>query len=311
MPASLFMRSWHEIIMNLTLPTWMALTHAHSKRVQPWTTAFRDRSSRARKHPVYDFLFTYYSFRPAQLEAWHPGIGCRLEYEEPDQIRAYTRSPRYTVETNTVFANPAHLTPQHLDRIRWMHALLSNVDASPARFGCFGLHEWAMVYRAAPDDIRHAGFPLRLGSKETDSVVEGASLACTHFDAFRFFTPEAGPLNQYQPSLDDRLTLEQPGCLHSNMDLYKWAYKLSPWIGSELIADTFSFATKARELDMRAGPYDLRTLGFEPVPIETADGRRDYEIQQRELSSQARPLRRRLLDGIDRILEIAAPPNNA
>ena len=30
------------------------------------------------KHPVHDFLFTYYSQRPAQLRRWHPGYGVAL-----------------------------------------------------------------------------------------------------------------------------------------------------------------------------------------------------------------------------------------
>ena len=33
------------------------------------------RRQRGVKHPVHDFLFTYYSFRPAQLRRWSPGFG--------------------------------------------------------------------------------------------------------------------------------------------------------------------------------------------------------------------------------------------
>ena len=29
-------------------------------------------------HPVIDFLFTYYTLRPAQLARWHPGFGVGL-----------------------------------------------------------------------------------------------------------------------------------------------------------------------------------------------------------------------------------------
>ena len=29
-------------------------------------------------HPVWDFLFTYYSLRPRQLRIWHPGFGVAL-----------------------------------------------------------------------------------------------------------------------------------------------------------------------------------------------------------------------------------------
>ena len=101
----------------------------------------------------------------------------------------------------------------------------------PGQFGCFGLHEWAMVYRAA--EHRHA-VPLRLGQEGTDAVVEASELRCTHLDAFRFFTPEAVSRNARVatptglPTREAQADLEQPGCLHAGMDLYKWAVKLGP-----------------------------------------------------------------------------------
>lgn len=47
-----------------------------------------------------------------------------------------------------------------------------------------------------------------------------------------------------------------------NRDLYKWAYKLSPLVPSELVADCFALARKIRTLDVRASPYDLADLGY-------------------------------------------------
>ncbi len=57
------------------------------------------------------------------------------------------------------------------------------------------------------------------------------------------------------------------------MDLYKHAFRLTPMIGSDLVADCFELARDIRVLDMRAAPYDLADLGFEPVRIETAEGK--------------------------------------
>ena len=62
----------------------------------------------------------------------------------------------------------------------------------------------------------------------TAEVVEDNRVRCSHFDAFRFFTAPARPLNLLAPTRETQHELEQPGCLHANMDLYKWAYKLSP-----------------------------------------------------------------------------------
>ena len=68
--------------------------------------------------------------------------------------------------------------------------------AGRPNLGCFGMHEWAMVYRQSEDETRHAAWPLRLGSAGTDEVVESHRIACSHFDAFRFFTDD-GPSAQH------------------------------------------------------------------------------------------------------------------
>ncbi len=80
------------------------------------------------------------------------------------------------------------------------HRLLSATAARPASFGCFGMHEWAMVHRSAEHGTRHGSWPLRLGADGTDAVVESHRIACSHFDAFRFFTPSARPLNTLSPA---------------------------------------------------------------------------------------------------------------
>jgi hypothetical protein len=65
------------------------------------------------------------------------------------------------------------------------------------------------------------------------------------------------PLNRLQPDAPPPPEFEQRGCLHANMDLYKWAFKLAPFTPAELIADCFALARDIREVDMRASPYDL------------------------------------------------------
>jgi hypothetical protein len=136
---------------------------------------------------------------------------------------------------------------------------------------------------------------LRLGSGGTDSVVEALGVRCGHFDAFRFFTEDARPRNELRPTRENQRQLEQPGCLHANMDLYKWAYKLAPFVPSELIADCFELAVDIRTLDMRASPYDLTGLGYSPVPIETPEGRAEYVRAQAGFARRSAPLRERLI----------------
>jgi hypothetical protein len=172
---------------------------------------------------------------------------------------------------------------------------LAATGAATGQFGCFGLHEWAMVYRQDESQRRHLDRPLRLGQSGTDDVVREHQIKCTHYDAFRFFTPPARPRNAVQPDLASRVVLEQPGCLHASMDIYKWAYKLIPVVPSDLLLDAFALAMSIRELDMRASPYDLTDLGYSPIRIETPGGKAQYVAAQREFASAAQVLRGRLL----------------
>jgi hypothetical protein len=130
-------------------------------------------------------------------------------------------------------------------------------------------------------------------------------LRCTHFDAFRFFTEPAAARNEGTPSRRDQPAREQPGCVHANMDLYKWCYKLVPLVASELVLDCLRLAADARALDMRASPYDLRDYGFTPIAIETPAGRAGYIRAQQDIAARAVPLRAAITDRCDELLVAA------
>ena len=185
------------------------------------------------------------------------------------------------------------------ESVRYIHRLLSAIASRPAFTGCFGLHEWAMVYRQR--EHRHP-LPLRLGQEGTDAVVESHQIRCTHFDAFRFFTPEAVGLNRLQPTRESQVELDQPGCLHASMDCHKWATKLGPAVPGELALDCFELARDIRLLDMQASPYDLLLLREPAVAIETPEGKAEYVARQREFAQRAAPLRARLIAQCDRLL---------
>ena len=280
-------------------PAWQERRRAHEARVDRRLIAHRERASRGIKHPVEDFLFDYYSFRPAWLRRWHPGLGVVLA---GDSAREYLRWSEYQESGDGVQLNPAALPEKRRAFIVWLESFLATTAARPAFFGCFGWHEWAMVYRQSTDEVRHNAHPLRFPPEEIARIVEDGPGCCTHFDAFRFFTTPARPLNRHQPTRDSAITLDQRGCLHANMDLYKWAYKLAPWSPSELVVDCFDLARDIREVDMRASPYDLRHLGYEPIQIETPPGRAIYEQHQRAFSARGDELRSRLLNVIKSLL---------
>jgi hypothetical protein len=271
----------HEAAYAHRVQEYEERTLAHRARLAPYVEPHLARRATGIKHPVHDFLFTYYAQRPAQLLRWHPGLDASDPYVE-------ARRPL----------------------ISGLHSLLAATASRPGNFGCFGLHEWAMVHGA--DATRHP-VPLRLGATETDAVTESHRIACSHFDAFRFFTPTAVGFNALSPTASDRPAFEQPGCLHGGMDLYKHAFRLSPMICSDLVADAFELAWDIRILDMRAAPYDMTGWTIDPtgepwtpVKIETPDGKREYAEAQRAFAERGAPIRAALIAECERLLAAVA-----
>lgn len=283
----------------LTEPEWLARRRAHEARVRVWSDPHQARQARGEKHPVEDFLWEYYSYRPSWLKRWHPGPDVVLLGEA---AREYLRWPEYTTADGGVRVDCAAFDPKRRESLAWLHGFLRATGERPPQFACFGLHEWAMVYRLRPEEIRHAQLPLRFPPEEVARITESLPIRCSHFDAFRFFTPAARPLNRLQPERATTPQLEQRGCLHANMDLYKWAFKLAPFTPSELMADCFALAREIREVDMRASPYDCTSLGLAPIAIETPEGRADYERLQRGFAERSQPLRARLIALCARLL---------
>ncbi len=272
----------------LAASEWRARRADHEARADRLVDARRGRALRGEPDPVEDFLFTYYPFRLSALRRWTPGSGVALaEATELVDGRRFCAGADGLVRV----AVPDGAQASRLD---FSLRLCRAVAARPAFFGCFGLHEWAMVFGEA-EQRRHGAWPLRLGAEGTDAVVRALPIRCTHYDAFRFFTPGARPLNKLAPTLDARLENEQPGCIHVTMDLFKWCMKSQPWVSSELAADAFELAHVARTVDMRASPYDFSAIGLRPIPVETLEGRGEYEAEQRRLVGLAEPLRHRLI----------------
>jgi hypothetical protein len=286
-----------EIPAILPREVWERRARLHQQRVQPWIAPYLDQKSRQAKHPVYDFLFQYYSFRPAQLARWSPGPNVTIEAEQIDDLPGSPKSWERTDDGWRVVPFPN----ARREYLEWAMRFLGTTAMRDPNFCCFGLHEWAMVYRE--ESIRHFEVPLRLDRSAIAAVVDSQNLVCTHFDAFRFFTEPARKRNQTALRRETTVEVDQSGCIHVNMDLYRFCYKIAPWIESELLADAFELARFAREIDMRASPYQLREIGFEPIRVETADGRAEYVRLQRKIFERALPIRHRVLAAYRRLLD--------
>jgi hypothetical protein len=275
----------------------MAAARRHQDRIESFVGSHRFLRERGFRHPVYDFLFTYYSFSRGQLLRWSPGTGILLEAKCRDEIPwdAY-----FSQKNNYWHIDPVSFPEHRLPYLAWAIRYLQGIQNRSPAFHCFGLHEWAMLYHAKAK--HHSEVPLRVTGKVLSELIESTQLCCTHYDAYRFFTPEAYPKNRWTLSRDAVMEFDQPGCIHVTMDLYKFGYKIAPFISSDLLADLFFIAVRAREVDMRASPYDLSGFGFQPIRIETREGREQYVQLQRNLHREAGSLREQLLQSYRTLL---------
>lgn len=268
---------------------WRQQKKTHEQRICELTGDYLERRSQQHKDPVMDFLFEYYAFRPSYLKSWSPGFGKLLL----DGASANWRFDEMTAIEGNCFLDISFFDKNRVSSLRWILNVLEQSANRKPSFGCFGMHEWAMVYKA--DYVRHDYLSLRMEMDELAEFVESRPLVCTHFDAFRFFTDEAKPRNKFELNRDKFVEMEQPGCLHTNMDLYKWSFKMYPWISSNIIRRAFELAVETRVIDMKASPYDLRDQGLEPIKIETDEGRKEYMEKQRSIFEKSQPIRQQLI----------------
>jgi hypothetical protein len=281
---------------------WVSQRSSNLAPIQGFLAEHLKRREDGIPHPVFDFLFDYYSFRPALLNRWSPGVGVALQgARASDLLQPDAAESPFVLKSGCVTLCSARFPAKRHEGLFWIRDLLQNVQSRPPMLHCHGLHEWAMVYRL--EKVRHGGVPLRLSPSQLASFLESQTIFCSHYDAFRFFAASARPMNQLQPAKGLQHTLEQPGCIHVNMDLYRWAYKFYPWIPTNLIVECFLLAIRARTIDMRASPYDLEAHGFPSIPIETPAGRDEYRRLQSELMEAAIPLRSKLLEAYNRVID--------
>jgi hypothetical protein len=272
---------------------WHSLREYHKEKVLPWITPRLERRSRHESHPVDDFLFEYYPISTNKLLNWHAGFGFSLE-ATPEESEEFPTGSYEFVE-DRIQIRPEWLAKNQAAAIDLME-FLSKTQERSVRSGCFGLHEWAMVLGS--EEVRHENWPLRLSQEEIRATIDEVGLRCTHFDAFRFFTPIAAPLNPLQITRIDQKDIEQPGCLHANMDLYKHAQRFAPIFGSEIVRSAFALAKDIRAVDMQTAPYDLADLGVIPIPVETQSGRDEFAMRQKEFAERAQTLRTDLVKAL-------------
>ena len=224
-------------------------------RRRTWRRRRRGSSTRSQ-----DFLFTYYSHRPAAAAALAPRARRRAADAAPRTRRGARRGTSVRGDrspSTAAYVARAARPADHAAPRCWPRPA-----ARPPQLGCFGLHEWAMVYRLAAGRgpaRRLAAAAGPRGHRRGRRVPPDRLLALRRLPVLHRRRPAAehAAAGRGRPA-----ELEQPGCLHAGMDLYKHAFRLAPLICSELVADCFELARDIRVLDMRAAPYDLGDLGL-------------------------------------------------
>ena len=253
-------------------------------------------AAQSRDDPLLNFVFTYYGSdlgAAANLGRWCPPVGVAIEASQDDRERLWRG-----IESSGAY-DPRKLPKKRLAALERGRAALAATRKRPPIWHCYGLHEWAMLYRpdGAPQPHKHQSLPLRVDQATINRVVEADEIKCTHFDAFRFFAPEATDKNRHALTRQTQLDHEQPACVHANMDLLRYALRLAPFVDASLIGDALDVALQARDLDIRASPYLL--AGAAPVEVETTAGRKEYVRRQAAVHDAAAPVRDRLLAAYD------------
>lgn len=256
-------------------------------------------------------------------------------FQNPNEIRNKKDSDNNNVPTDTDAARIRAVAP-----FLWYRAVLEQTLSAEPILHCHGLHEWAMQYHPPnaappPSNQYQSHLQLRVSQATLNDVVERRQgIHCTHVDALRYFAPAAASFNRAGPKLHrlDQLRMEQPACVHAHMDLLKMALKLQPYCSSTtsiaaagdgsgsstsetephgsscfLLPRILRVALDARRLDVAASPYDASQYDGVPdaIPIETEEGRCEYQRQQMRLMKQAAPVRRDLLSAYNAFLHSA------
>src|SRR5699024_7067416 len=133
------------INQRLTVEEWQSHQRKHHHRTGKIIDPYLQQKNHHHKDPVIDFLFEYYAFRPSHLKRWSPGFGVMLEDADQDNTPDISE---LSVTEDGAFLNPDYFPDKRKRAARWILELLEKSLHKKPSFGCFGMHEWAMVYKA-------------------------------------------------------------------------------------------------------------------------------------------------------------------
>lgn len=135
---------------RLAASSWRPAAEAHERRVLSLLGGSLLHDPR---HPIFNFLFEYYSFDRKLLLRWSPGPGVGLEgtgHHEPRvwQGRGWRSLP--FDGTRLGFIDPSLAKSSVRSPMRRMVSVLRKSEGRAPHLNCYGLHEWAMLCARRP-----------------------------------------------------------------------------------------------------------------------------------------------------------------
>ena len=125
---------------------WKHERDRHIRRINSILGDYLIKKEHQVKNPILDFLFEYYTFRPGLLIRWSPGYQMTLEkmafkdIEDLVEIRCLPDGMRI---------DPSAFPTHRVASLDWVIQLIEVTMSRAPSFGCFGMHEWAMVYQTS------------------------------------------------------------------------------------------------------------------------------------------------------------------
>ncbi|MFI6450298.1 hypothetical protein ACIBF6_01985 [Streptosporangium amethystogenes] len=120
---------------------WRGRASAHRDRVGAWIEPHLRRGQERVAHPVEDFLFTYYTFRPGRLLRWHPGAEVIL-------AGASSFGANYRDGEQGAVLDLELVLPQRTAAIGWTRELLAATASRPPYLGYSGTYQrWKVSKR--------------------------------------------------------------------------------------------------------------------------------------------------------------------
>ena len=208
-----------------------------------------------------------------------------------ESARRFLGRAGYGEHGSAVTVTHEHLVSR-IETVEFIADLLQSTAGRPARFNCFGLHEWAMVYRSARRAPRSGSVAARAGGHRRRGRIDAVALQPLRRLPVLHRAGGAPQRGTAEPRVAGR---QRTAGVRARRDGHlQVGVQAGPAGRLRTASPTASNSPPtARELDMRASPYDLTGYGFAPIAVETPTGRAEYVRGQQDVADRAAPLRTR------------------